>query len=142
MNTPEVCDEAWIIASLYDNYIKASLKNRSRSLKRQYYRQVNCNMLAAEMQSGMTQFVEDESKNVIVAQGFKCEVSDDDMYQALISLPEKLLVIIILWYWYAWDTKSIARYFDVTSRTILNWHDRAITILRESLREVESFHET
>ena len=142
MSTPEVRDEAWIIASLYDSYIKAVLKNRSRSLKRQYYKHVNCNRLMEEMQDRTAQSVEVENKNVIAIREFRCEVSDDDMYQALITLPEKLLLTIIQWYWYAEKTQAIARYFRVSSRTILNWHDRAITLLRESLREVESFHET
>lgn len=141
METPNVPGEGdQIVVALYDSYIKAVLRNRSRTLQKRYYRRAGRESLVADP----TQYLDTQAlsmdwlvdKSVISIEGLHCEVSDDLMYQALMSLPPTLLLVVIMWYWKAQKTQEIASYFGVSSRTILNWHNKAINLLRERLRRV------
>lgn len=141
MTTPHVPGEdGQVITALYDSYMKAVLRNRSRTLQRCYYKHAGRESLVAdpaEYLRGMEGHIgAADDKNVIEIQGFRCEVSDDAMYRALLSLPTKLQLVVIMWYWHAYKTQDIASFYSVSCRTIRNWHNRAIELLRDSLLKI------
>lgn len=133
-------DTEQLIIGLYDSYIKTVLKNRSRTLCRRYYKRMTheCliddpNKCESKLHSNITHIA---SINIVDIQELHCEIYNDKIYDALMLLPTKQLIVIVLWYWYDWSTQEIAEYFNVTDRTIRNWHHQSILFLREKLRKV------
>ena len=141
-NPQEPSDEDRIITALYDSYMKTVLRNRSRTLQRRYYRRAGHESVAENPVKYLPLIADhnhgSENGNVIEIQGYRCVVGTDSMYEALISLPPKLLIVVVMWYWYAYKTQEISDYFGVSSRTILNWHNKAIALLRDSLGNGEA----
>ena len=129
-----------LITELYDSYMKTVLKNRSRTLCRRYYKQISYECLTDNLdeifQTALHKADHIAKTNMIDIQGLHCEVHDDRVYEALLSLPKKQLIAVILWYWYDQSPREIAKYFNVTDRTIRNWHCMAIQVLRKKLRKV------
>lgn len=142
METPKaVEDNERLIIGLYDNYIKTVLKNRSRTLCHRYYKRMAHECLIDDFNKyflNMGSIDEISDTNVIDIQGLHCEIHNENVYNALILLPTNQLIVIILWYWYGRCTREIAEYFEVTDRTIRNWHNQAILFLRKQLRKVRT----
>ena len=101
MDTPKaVEDSERFITALYDSYMKTVLKNRSRTLCRRYYKQITHEYLIDNpdkyFQSAYNTGKCIADTNMIDIQGLHCEIHDDSVYDALMILPTKQLIVIIL----------------------------------------------
>lgn len=131
-------EESQMIVELYDSYMKTVLRNRSRTLQRRYYKRAGIESITAEPAEYLTKAAAEDgssNKSVIEDHGFRCEVNDNRMFEALTALPVNLRLVIVMWYWYSKRTQEIAEHFGVSGRTILNWHNKALAILRDKLRK-------
>ena len=62
---------------------------------------------------------------IVFADELTCVVSNEILYKALMSMPEKQRKVLILDFWHDWKDKQIAEYLEVTLRTVYNLRQRA-----------------
>lgn len=62
---------------------------------------------------------------IVFADELTCMVSNEIVYKALMSMPEKQRKVLILDFWHDWKDKQIAEYLEVTLRTVYNLRQRA-----------------
>lgn len=64
-----------------------------------------------------------------------CEVNDETLYNALLTLPKKEMQVLILDFWYLLRDKEIADYLEVTVRTVYNRRIRAFRTIQRFYEE-------
>lgn len=62
---------------------------------------------------------------IVFADELTCTVSDEIVYESLMSMPEKQRKVLILDFWHNWKDKQISEYLEVTLRTVYNLRQRA-----------------
>ncbi len=67
---------------------------------------------------------------MIHADKFSCVVFNEELYEALLSLPQQQRTVLILDFWYGWPDEKISRYMGVTTRTVYNLRQRAFKTIR------------
>lgn len=67
----------------------------------------------------------------LYADGKPCVVESDILYEALLCLPEKQQMVILLDFWCEITDEKIAERLEVTPRTVYNLRQRAYSKIRE-----------
>ena len=67
---------------------------------------------------------------ILKGANYICVITSEQLYNAMLELPEKQREVLILDFWYGYTDIEIASYFCVTSRTIRNWRKKAFTAIR------------
>jgi DNA-directed RNA polymerase specialized sigma24 family protein len=62
-------------------------------------------------------------------------MDNEKLYQSMLSLPRQFLGVLLLKYWDGMQNVKIAAYFNVTSRTVRNWRNRAIDKIKRWYEE-------
>ena len=130
-----ICKEEHEVIALYDSFIKKVLKNRSRTLKKRYYHQAQCGELATiqlfcRQNNSLQPTYENE---ILLVDGLPIHIESNALYEALLTLPEQHLLVIMLTFWFEWSTTELAKRFHVTDRTIRNWREKALSELQKQL---------
>jgi sigma-70, region 4 len=68
---------------------------------------------------------------VLYADGYPCVVESELLYKALLSLPEKQQIALLLDFWCDFTDEEISKKLEVTTRTVYNLRQRAFSRVRE-----------
>ena len=92
-----------MICELYDSFVKSALRNKSRTLVRDYLRIAKHEQPVWDIegfdQEGRTEEYEVDAGYEIVIHNIVCTVYSEQLFQAFLSLDEKVLLVLILQYW-------------------------------------------
>ena len=123
------------LCAMFDSYCKTVIRNASKNLKR-----ARANHLKHQTGgSGQMQYLFDlhghtstypSDQLMIHADKFSCVVFNEELYEALLSLPQQQRTVLILDFWYGWPDEKISRYMGVTTRTVYNLRQRAFKTIR------------
>lgn len=132
----EIDDEDCDVVALYDSFIKKVLRNRSRTLKKRCYRHAQYGRsVAVQLFSNRILNAQQTcEKNILLIDGVTIQIENDALYEALLTLPEQYLLVIVLTFWFEWSSNALAERFHVTDRTIRNWREKALTELQRQLK--------
>ena len=133
------------VCRVYDAYIKVVLKNKSRNLKRDYYRRkkrsAQWTQWQDDMQNANTQSVALTQCDQLQVLELTCKINNDALYAAMHGLEPRKGATIILEYWYGWTDAECAKYFHVATRTVCKWRHAALSQLYQQMIR-EGIHET
>lgn len=123
------------LRAMFDSYCKTVLRNESRDIKRAMIRRSKRELMMDEPMQYIFDLISHEDtypsvKLVLHADRFSCEVYRDSLYEAMLSLPERQRLVLILGFWHQWTDEKISRYMEVTSRTVYNLRQRAFQTIR------------
>lgn len=68
---------------------------------------------------------------VLYVDGYPCVVESELLYKALLSLPEKQQIALLLDFWCDFTDEEISKKLEVTTRTVYNLRQRAFSRVRE-----------
>jgi len=117
---------------MFDSYCKKVMSNAGKNYKRIYYRQRKFEIIKDQDYINNFKNSQSEPKEIlrIKVEKLECEVKNELLYSALILLPKKHLIIIILSFWYDWKKKAISAYLGLDMKTIYNYKRRAFDIIK------------
>jgi RNA polymerase sigma factor (sigma-70 family) len=120
---------------MFDSYCKTVLRNESRDIKRAMIRRSKRELVMDEPMQYIFDLINHEDtypseKLLLLADGFSCEVYRDLLYEAMLSLPERQRLVLILGFWHQWTDEKISRHMEVTPRTVYNLRQRAFQTIR------------
>ena len=125
------------ICAMFDSYVKKVLRNCARNLKRNENNQ-NKHLVDEpveyflELASHRDKYPSDAF--VLYVDGHACEMEDETLYKALLSLSERQRRVLLLDFWCDRTVKEIAEEMGVTPRTVNN-------IKRGAFRAIIKFYE-
>ena len=127
-----------MICELYDSFVKSALRNKSRTLVRDYLRIAKHEQLVWDIegfdQEGRTEEYEVDAGYEIVIHNIVCTVYSEQLYQAFLSLDEKVLLVLILQYWEYMPDEEIAAFCHITTRAVRKRRQKAILQLKEHMQ--------
>ena len=128
-------DKAERLCAMFDSYCKTVLHNESRDIKRALVQRSKHELAMDEPMQSIFDLISHEDtypseQLTVYADRFSCEVYRDTLYEAMLSLPERQRLVLILGFWYHWTDDKISKYMEVTPRTVYNLRQRAFQIIR------------
>ena len=122
----------------FDSLCKQALKNKSRNLRRGLYRRIKMEVPisdCAELDAlyGAKSDVYPSTNHHISAHGFVFLIERNEIFQAMIRLPEKERNIILLHYWHGMSQQEIAKALDISPQMVHYRKKRAIMKLASLL---------
>ena len=125
-----------VVCAIFDSFCKTVLRNKARNLAREKSRhaksEYSVGKAAAELPY-TDQYPSDE--NQIVVAELVCCIQNDHLYEALLHVPHRELILLILHFWENWPDQRIADRFLVSTRTIRKWRRNSLIRLRNILIE-------
>jgi len=125
------------LCEMFDSYCKSAQDNTSKYLLRKMATRAQREEIHdPDVMIGLFP-QEDEYPShrfIVFADELTCVVSNEIIYKALMSMPEKQRKVLILDFWHDWKDKQIAEYLEVTLRTVYNLRQRAY-------RTIQRFHD-
>lgn len=123
------------IIAIFDSYAKTVMRNECRNAADEEKRKRKREDVGTERMQYLfeMQIQEDiyPSEHLILkGANYICVITSEQLYNAMLELPEKQREVLILDFWYGYTDIEIASYFCVTSRTIRNWRKKAFTAIR------------
>lgn len=123
------------LCAMFDSYCKTVLRNESRDIKRALVRRSKRELAMDEPMQYIFDLISHEDtypseQLTLHADRFSCEVYRDSLYEAMLSLPERQRLVLILGFWHRWTDEKISRYMEVTPRTVYNLRQRAFQAIR------------
>ena len=128
-------DKESILVAMYDSYAKTVMRNQCRNALKSQKRRQNREVTGTDsIQYLFDTLVHTDiypSEHLIIFDdAYICVVTCEKLYQAMVLLPEKELAVIILDFWYGWSDRDIAKYLQVTERTVYNLRQWAFCSIR------------
>jgi RNA polymerase sigma factor (sigma-70 family) len=120
---------------MFDSYCKTVLRNASRNIKRTQVNRKKHEVVGDEQ----TQYLFDQQGSeetypflhlMLHADKFSCVVFNEMLYAALLALPDQQRMVLMLDFWHGWSDGKIAKYMEVTPRTVYNLRQRAFKAIR------------
>lgn len=130
---PSPSDEKRICA-MVDSYIKTVSRNYVRNLDRaeknrdKHYADEPAEYIL-ELLGREDNYPSDTF--VLYAGDYSCAVESETLYEALLSLPEKLWNVLLLDFWCDLTDEEISKQMEVTTRSVYNIRRRAFSKVRE-----------
>lgn len=133
MNAPSEKDKRRIV-EMFDSFCKTVSRNGSRNAKRAkkkydgYFTQEPIELLLE------TWGLEDDYPFLpftIHVEGYPCVIESEMLYNALLSLPEKQRMVILLDFWQDLTDIEIAKQMEVATRTVYNLRKRAFVAIKK-----------
>jgi RNA polymerase sigma factor (sigma-70 family) len=123
------------LCAMFDSYCKTVLRNESRDIKRALVRRSKRELAMDEPMQYLFDLISHEDtypseQLTLYADRFSCEVYRDTLYEAMLSLPERQRLVLILGFWHQWTDEKISKYMEVTPRTVYNLRQRAFQTIR------------
>lgn len=123
------------VCAMFDSYCKAVIRNASKNLKRDFasrkkHEAVELGEEQLSLYGCADTYPSEQPK--LCAGAFSCLVSNEKLFEAMISIPERQRIVLILDFWYEWSDTRISKYLGVTERTVYNIRQRAFRAIRTS----------
>lgn len=123
------------LCAMFDSYCKTVLRNASRNIKRT---QANCKkhmvMAGEQIQYLFDQQGDEDTYSLyhltIRVDKFSCVVFSETLHKAMLALPKQQCMVLMLDFWNGWADEKIAKYMQVTPRTVYNLRQRAFKAIR------------
>ncbi|SHK43165.1 sigma-70 family RNA polymerase sigma factor [Hespellia stercorisuis] len=124
------------LIEMFDSFSKVVLKNELLDLLRK-----RKNDYKESVASEKTQYLFEQQEYVDtypsdsfylegIEKTYHCNIYDARLYYAMKELPLKKRTMLIMNYWYGLTDVEIARYFEVSTKTIYNWRRNAFKRIR------------
>ncbi len=122
--------------ALFDGYCHTILRNAIRNYNKHRAYRENLEILTDDPESLLDteQFAEDDhpsSHLYIRYGGNQYQLDYEPLYQAMQTLQERELGVLILDFWLEWKDAQIAQSLGVTDRTVRNIRNRALEKIRK-----------
>lgn len=127
MSAPLVKNTYVYLIEMFDSYSKAIMRNQCRDLLRKEKNRrldvvVSENaQYIFEQQGYQDTYPSDSFLLTGIGSMYVCFIEDERLYNALRHLNPEKRTMLIMSYWYGMSDIEIAKYLNVTSRTIFNW---------------------
>lgn len=123
------------IVAIFDSYAKTVMRNECRNAadeeKRKRKREdVGTEKMQYLFEMQIQEDIYPSEHLVLKSANYICVITSEQLYHAMLELPEKQREVLILDFWYGYTDVEIASHFRVTSRTIRNWRKKAFTAIR------------
>ena len=119
--------------AMFDSFCKAVIRNASRNLKRDYVYRRKREITGVDetwLDAGECSDTYPCEDLYLRAGAFSCSISNEKLYQAILSLPEQQRIVLILDFWCEWPDTQISKYLGVTARTVYNLRQRAFKAIQ------------
>lgn len=130
--------ENQMICELFDSFVKSALRNKSRTLARDYLRTAKYEQPVWDIEcydhEGRSEEYRVEAGYEIKIQDFVCTVYSEQLYQAFLTLDEKILIVLILQYWRYMPDDEIASFCHITTRAVRKRRKKALFLLKEHMK--------
>lgn len=130
MSAPSRAERA---CAMFDSFCKSVIRNASRNLKRDFAYRRKREITGAEETWLDAKECSDTypCEDFHLREGtFSCCLSNEKLYQAILSLPEQQRIVLILDFWCEWPDTQISNYLGVTARTVYNLRQRAFKAIQ------------
>lgn len=119
---------------MFESYCKTVLRNYARDLERAERRREEHEILTDDPLRYLDLYdrrdVESEFELdelcTIICMGKPCIITEETLYNALLSLPEKQRAVVLSGHWHNMADAQIAALFGVSKRTVRSWRKQAI----------------
>lgn len=115
----------------FDSLCKQALKNRSRNLRRGLYRRIKKEVPISDYGEldalyGSKNDAYPSSAHRIVSHGFNFQIERNEIFQAMIRLPDRERIVILFYYWNGMSQQEIARALGMSPQMVHYRKKRAI----------------
>lgn len=125
------------ICEMFDSFVKTALRRKSRNLVRDYLRRAKHEQPAWDIEGYEKEGNVGQYDSVmafeISVKGYVCTVYSEEVYQAFLSMDEKLLLVVILQYWENLRDDEIAEVCHISTRAVRKRRQKAILYLKEHM---------
>lgn len=127
-------DEKAAIIALFDSFCKTVLRNLSRNIRRRLKKQAKREITTPDVAQILYDAIHNDQystdRYTITVRGIEIGMYFECVYNALLNLPEKQLLVLALDFWCCWSDKDIATYMEVSEKTVYNLRQRAFLAIR------------
>lgn len=117
---------------MFNSYLKTVLRNHARNLERDDRRREKYEILVEDpsyyLHPSIQSVTEAEIVDtfVIMCLDMPCAITDETLFDALLSLTIKQRTVVLCSIWLNMADAEIAELFGTTARTIYNWRQKAL----------------
>lgn len=132
------------LCAMFDSYCKKVISNESKNYKRLHYRRKKYELIKeVEFINSLEGVSSERNDTLKINLGkFSCEIQDETLYKAMLLLPTKHLLIIVLSYWYDWKKKEISSYLGLDAKTVYNYRKKSFELIKKCFTEESNKNET
>ena len=131
---------------MFESYCKTVLRNYARDLERAERRREEHEILTDDPLRYHDLFgqrvveieIEIDEPFTIMCMDRPCVITEETLYNALLSLPKKQRTVVLCGNWFNMEDEQIAALFGVTERTIRNWRLRAAERIKLAYRNKDA----